>query len=98
MDIIDLLFDIGHGPRLIGGYRYHQADTSPCPGGFMYLDVMEVVPGDDVEDIMDDLTDDELLSIRKQLAYILNELAKIEVTMGGQHPSFLQYDRENDKL
>ncbi|EEA23725.1 hypothetical protein TMatcc_006801 [Talaromyces marneffei ATCC 18224] len=81
-DIIDLLFKIGHGPGRIDSCFYEQAEISPCPGGFIYLDAMEQVPGDDVEEIMDDLSDKELLSIRKQLAYILNELGKIKVTMG----------------
>lgn len=97
MDIINLLFKISHGPRRIDSCIYDQADTSPYPEGCMYLDVIEQVSGD-VEEIINDLTKTKLRSIRKQLAYILNELATINVTMGGQHPSFLQYDRKNDKL
>ncbi|GAM36768.1 hypothetical protein TCE0_018r06121 [Talaromyces pinophilus] len=40
----------------------------------------------------------QLYSVRKQLAYILNELAQEDVTIDEQHPGFLRYDRENDKL
>ncbi|KAF3407130.1 hypothetical protein DPV78_001769 [Talaromyces pinophilus] len=40
----------------------------------------------------------QLYSVRKQLAYILNELAQEDVTIDEKHPGFLRYDRENDKL
>lgn len=36
--------------------------------------LMAHVPGYDVEDIQDELSDEQLRSITKQLAYILNEM------------------------
>lgn len=59
---------------------------------------MESMPGDNFKDITNNFTDEELLSIQKELAYVLNELVKINVTLTSQHPRFLQYDRKNDKL
>lgn len=96
MDIIDLLFESGHGPRRIDAAfttkptLRHAQEASSISN--------EQVPSEDVEQIMDDLTDDQLYSIRRQPVYILNELAQEDVTIDEQHPGFLRYDREGYKL
>lgn len=78
--------------------RFNQGPASVSPAGYSWITVLEQRPGEDVGKIKDTLSDNQLFSIRKQLAYILTELAKEDVTMGDQHPGFLRYDRENDKL
>lgn len=98
IDILEQLADIGHGPEHIHTVRYRQPSTGTvCPGGYFVM-VMKQVPGENVERIKDELSNDQLYSIRRQLAYILNELAQEDVTIDEQHPRFLRYDRENDKL
>jgi hypothetical protein len=95
---LNQLADIGHGPEHIHTVRYKQGETGAYPGGYAFIMVMKQVPGEDIEKINNQLSNDQLYSIRKQLAYLLIELAQEDVTIDEQHPSFLRYDRENDKL
>lgn len=98
IDLIERLGNIGHGPKLLDHARYNQTENHPCPGGTIYVIAMERIPGENVEDIEEDLSKTQLLSIRKQLAYILEEMRKMHRVMDVEDSSFLQYDKKKDKL
>jgi serine/threonine protein kinase len=98
VDLANFLYEIGHGPKLLDYYGYLQRENDPYKGGAMYFIAMEYVPGEDVDEIRDELTQDELLSIRRQLAYILNKMAMINRGFANEDPACLRYDREADKL
>lgn len=68
---MDLLYDIGHGPKRICTIRFNQGPSSGYPGGYLWISVLEHPPGEDVGGIKNQLSGEQLYSIRKQLAYIL---------------------------
>lgn len=96
--MINLLHQIGHGPKHIRSSYCIQPAGLPYPGEKISFTIMERVPGEDVNDLIDQLSTEERGSIRTQLAKILQEMADKDRILLEQHPSFLRYDRKNDKL
>ncbi|OKL61738.1 hypothetical protein UA08_02817 [Talaromyces atroroseus] len=97
-DLVNFLHGIGHEPKLLDAYGYLQGENHPYESGAIYFIAMECVPGENVDEIRDELTKEELQSIRRQLAYILNEMAKINRCFANEDPACLRYDRRADKL
>jgi hypothetical protein len=68
--------DSGHTPRcltprrLIDGYA-EQDQSMPYPGGYIHALVMTKVPGQNVQEILLDLTEEERSTIREQLMGVL---------------------------
>lgn len=74
IDLINQLYQIGHGSKHIrSSYCIHPVRL-PYLGGKIWFKIMERVPGDDVNDI-EQLSTEERGCIRKQLAKILQEMA-----------------------
>lgn len=68
---IMLLHEAGFGPQHHEYIRLNQPEWMPFPGGYTDFIVMKIPPGENLDDIYDELTDSQLASIRKQLANIL---------------------------
>lgn len=98
MDLIELIHGIGHGPEYRYSCSYQQNKGMPYPKGRIYFIMTSRVPGENLEDICDELTHEQLRSVRKQLAKILNEMGKENKILNEERLSFFRYDRENDKL
>ena len=68
---LEELGDLEHTPRLLICDVVMQDDSMPRPGGYIRVLVMSEVPGQNVEDILFDLKEDERVIIETQLAKIL---------------------------
>lgn len=66
-----LLSDAGLGPQYLDHLSRNQPAWMPFPGGYADFLVMKVPPGQNLDEIQDELTDRQLASIRTQLAHIL---------------------------
>ena len=69
--LVEEVADIDGGPKYIDHAAQSQGPTFPFPGGNVYFIVMTRVPGVNLNDIYHDLTDEQLESIRLQLAHML---------------------------
>jgi hypothetical protein len=98
MELIRLLHSIGHGPKLLGASYSPQASALPHPGGNVYSILLERVPGDDLDEIKDDLSYAQLRSVRKQLTRILEAMRRRRRFLTHEDRSCFRYDRENNKL
>ncbi|KAE8332993.1 hypothetical protein BDV39DRAFT_199342 [Aspergillus sergii] len=92
------LGDAGYGPKYVAHWGQFQGLRWPFDGGAVFFLVMGTVPGEDVDEIRDELSDAQLASIRSQLARILEFMRKKGYKLEEQHPSFLRYDKAPDKL
>ncbi|RAK74669.1 uncharacterized protein BO72DRAFT_450546 [Aspergillus fijiensis CBS 313.89] len=97
-EAIQLLGDAGLGPKYADHLICYQPDWMPFPGGYGHFLVMTVPPGDNLDEISDELTNRQLDSIRTQLARILELLRKNSHKLVDQHPSYLNYDVRTNKL
>lgn len=72
LEIVETVHGIGHGPKLLDWYTKRQPEYMPYPEkGIMDVYVMDVVPGENLNDIFEDLEWQHLRIIRNQLTYIL---------------------------
>ncbi|KAK6837261.1 hypothetical protein RU639_001358 [Aspergillus parasiticus] len=92
------LSDVRYGPKYVAHWGQFQGTGWPCHGGAVFFLVMGTVPGEDVDEIRDELSDAQLDSIRSQLARILESMPNNGYKLYEQHPSFLRYDKVADKL
>ncbi|PYI32286.1 hypothetical protein BP00DRAFT_435446 [Aspergillus indologenus CBS 114.80] len=97
-DAIKLLGVAGLGPKYVDHLMCSQPKWMPFPGGYGHFLVMEVPPGENLDEIWDELSDCQLEGIRTQLARILELLRQNGHKLVDQHPSYLNYDVETDKL
>ncbi|OJJ95111.1 hypothetical protein ASPACDRAFT_1908436 [Aspergillus aculeatus ATCC 16872] len=97
-DVIKLLGDAGLGPRYADHFMCWQPSWMPFPGGYGHFLVMAVPPGENLDEINDELTDRQLDGILTQLARILELLRKNGHRLIDQHPSYLNYDVGTKKL
>lgn len=71
VQLTDFLGERGLGPKYYCHETQSQEDWMPFPNGYIDFLVMQIPPGENVEDIQDELTDQQLDSIRTQLAHTL---------------------------
>jgi hypothetical protein len=72
LETVKIVNGINHGPALLDWYTKRQSEDMPYPQkGIMDVYVMDLVPGENVDDIFDDLEWEHLRIIRAQLTYIL---------------------------
>ncbi|KNG79960.1 hypothetical protein ANOM_011651 [Aspergillus nomiae NRRL 13137] len=90
--------DAGYGPKYVAHWGQFQGSGWPFYGGAVFFLVMGTVPGEDVDEIRDELSDRQLDNIRSQLARILELMRTNGYKLYEQHPSFLRYDKVADKL
>lgn len=69
--MIQAVAAIGHGPAYITHISQTEGPTMPYPPGDTDFMTMKSVPGRNLDEIYDNLTDEQLESIRLQLARIL---------------------------
>ncbi|GKZ32311.1 hypothetical protein AbraIFM66950_001627 [Aspergillus brasiliensis] len=93
-----LLGERGLGPKYYKHETQLQEDWMPFPDGYIDLLVMQIPPGENVDDIQDELTDQQLGSIRTQLAHILEIMRKNGYKLVQQHPGYLNYDARTNNL
>ncbi|KAI9776853.1 MAG: hypothetical protein M1839_009301 [Geoglossum umbratile] len=61
----------GHTPRFLNAGTLRQDSFMPYPSGYMHAIVMSTVPGQNVREILLNLSEDERDSILEQLAGVL---------------------------
>ncbi|KAE8359947.1 hypothetical protein BDV27DRAFT_162131 [Aspergillus caelatus] len=66
----------GYGPKYVAHWGQVQGTGWPLDGGTVFFLFMSTVPGEDVDEIRDELSDRKLHSIRRQLARILEFMRK----------------------
>ncbi|RAK97939.1 uncharacterized protein BO80DRAFT_179776 [Aspergillus ibericus CBS 121593] len=93
-----LLGKAGLGPRYLAHETHYQPEWMPFPDGYVDFIVMQNPPGENVNEIQDELTDRQLASIRTQLAHILETMRKSDYKLVQQHPSYLNYDARTNRL
>ncbi|KAB8275388.1 hypothetical protein BDV30DRAFT_236755 [Aspergillus minisclerotigenes] len=98
VDAAERLGDAGYGPKYVAHWGQYQGLRWPFGGGAVFFLVMGTVPGEDVDEIRDELSDAQLASIRSQLTRILESMRNNGYILYEQHPSFLRYDKVADKL
>lgn len=69
--LVEDVDEIGHGPAYIDHVSQPAGPSFPNPDGYAHFIVMMRVPGENLNDIYEDLADVQLESIQLQLAYIL---------------------------
>ncbi|XHG03716.1 hypothetical protein AWENTII_007009 [Aspergillus wentii] len=74
-DGVENVYAIHHGPRYITYVTQPAGQEMPYPDGWADFLITSRVPGDDVAEISGELTFDQLESIRKQLANILEDIS-----------------------
>jgi hypothetical protein len=77
---------------------YDYVPGQPFPGRRVFCTLTERVPGEELDDIKDELSPEDLWTIRVQLAKIFNEMGMAKRVMNEEHSSFFRYDREHKKL
>ncbi|KAI9929432.1 hypothetical protein ASPWEDRAFT_172912 [Aspergillus wentii DTO 134E9] len=97
-DLVEIVHEIGHGPKYISHFSRKAGPKYPYPNGLVHFLIMSRVPGENVRDIFLGLSDEQLASIKRQLAYILEHMRQNGRTLYEQDPDFLRYDIPNDKL
>lgn len=95
VDLVDLLHTIGHGLKFIDLVEYEQGPEMPCPEGRLFCTFTKRVPGENFDEIRDQLSPEDLCAIRVQRTEILNEMGKAKRVMNEEHLSFFRYDREH---
>ncbi|KAI9766158.1 MAG: hypothetical protein M1840_006725 [Geoglossum simile] len=75
--LVDLV-DSGHTPRYLAFSKMLQDRSMPYPGGYIHVLVMSKVPGQNVQKVLFDLTEEERAVIRDQLAGVLEYLVDLE--------------------
>ncbi|PYI05176.1 hypothetical protein BO78DRAFT_346135 [Aspergillus sclerotiicarbonarius CBS 121057] len=98
VDATVLLAKAGLGPQYLTHETHYQPEWMPFPDGYVDLIVMKPPPGENVDEIQDELTDRQLASIRTQLAHILETMRNKSYKLIEQHPSYLNYDARTNKL
>ncbi|OJI88500.1 hypothetical protein ASPTUDRAFT_61120 [Aspergillus tubingensis CBS 134.48] len=98
VQITDLLGERGLGPKYYCHETQSQEDWMPFPNGYIDFLVMQIPPGENVEDIQDELTDQQLDSIRTQLAHTLEFMRTKGYVLVQQHAGYLNYEARTDKL
>ncbi|EHA25760.1 hypothetical protein ASPNIDRAFT_43826 [Aspergillus niger ATCC 1015] len=91
------------GERGLGPEYYHhetqfQEEWLPFPGGYIDFLGMQIPPGENVDDVQDELTDRQLESIRTQLAHILETMRQNGYKLVQQHAGYLNYEAQTNKL
>lgn len=72
MEAVKIVHSINHGPMLLDWYSSPQPDNMPYPEkGIMDVYVIDDVPGENLDEIFEDLDWSHLGTIRAQLTYIL---------------------------
>ncbi|KAI9772423.1 MAG: hypothetical protein M1840_000626 [Geoglossum simile] len=95
---LEELKDSGHTPHLLIGTVIMQDQSMPCPGGYIRVLIMSRIPGQNVDEILLDLKEDEPVSIETQLAEVLEYMRKRKWSFTDPKPSNLHWDRKNKKL
>lgn len=88
----------GKAPCLLVSEAQRQTPTQPYSEGYVYYLAMTRLPGEEIDDIKNELSVRELQSIKRQLAKILEEMRPHNMYLFAEDTSCLQYDRDNDKL
>ncbi|KAI9773159.1 MAG: hypothetical protein M1840_008280 [Geoglossum simile] len=70
--------DSGHTPHSLAFGTTLQDQSMPYPGGYIHVLVMSKVPGRNVQQILSNLTEEERVTIRNQLASTLEYLVDLE--------------------
>ena len=68
---VDAVHEIGHGPKLLDYASQPQGPQLPWQEGWVDFILMSRVPGENLMDVYQDLDDDQLRSVRFQIADIL---------------------------
>ncbi|KAI9925068.1 hypothetical protein MW887_006476 [Aspergillus wentii] len=76
VEAVEAVHTINHGPRYIDHATQPAGQTFPYPDGWADLLVMSRVPGNNVAEIADQLSFEQLESIRQKPAVILEHLRK----------------------
>lgn len=85
--LVEEVADIDGGPKYIDHAAQSQGPNFPFPGGYVYFTVMARVPGVNLDDIYQDLSDKQLESIRLQLAHIVDyHMIPITTALSGHGP------------
>ncbi|XHG08597.1 hypothetical protein AWENTII_011688 [Aspergillus wentii] len=95
---VETVQKIGHGPEYIDHFMQKARPSFPYPNGKVYFLILSRVPGENVAEIYKELSFEQLESIRRQIAYILEHMRQDDWALSEQDPNFLRYDREQDKL
>ncbi|CRG91466.1 hypothetical protein PISL3812_08515 [Talaromyces islandicus] len=99
LEIVETVHSINHGPALLDWYTKRQPEYMPYPKeGIMDVYVVSLVPGENLDEIFEDLGWEHLRVIRAQLTYILNTLRIEGRILSEQHPRFLNYDKKAKRL
>ncbi|QKX54852.1 uncharacterized protein TRUGW13939_01941 [Talaromyces rugulosus] len=99
LETVKIVNSINHGPALLDWYTKRQSEDMPYPQkGIMDVYIMDLVPGENVDDIFEDLEWEHLRIIRAQLTYILETLRIQGRILDEQHPRFLNYNKKAKKL
>ncbi|GFF95207.1 hypothetical protein IFM53868_07905 [Aspergillus udagawae] len=96
--LVEDVEEIGHGPAYLAHATQRAGEMFPYPDGTVNFIVMTRVPGDNVARIFRTLSKDQLESIRRQLAFILEHMQQRWFVLSVQSPHFLRYDKANNKL
>jgi hypothetical protein len=68
---LEELVDSGHTPRCLACDKMRQDQSMPYPGSYIHILVMSKVPGQNVQELLLDLTEKERAIIRVQLTDLL---------------------------
>ncbi|RAL03492.1 uncharacterized protein BO80DRAFT_488488 [Aspergillus ibericus CBS 121593] len=93
-----LLSKAGLGPKYLKHQTQDQPEWMPFPDGYVDFIVMKPPPGENLDEIHEELTDRQLASIRTQLAHILETMRQNSYKLIQEHPSYLNYDARTNKL
>jgi hypothetical protein len=96
--LVEDVEEIGHGPAYLAHVTQRAGEMFPYPDGIVNFIIMTRVPGENVARIFLTLSDQQLESIRRQLAFTLEHMRQRMFVLAHQSPHFLRYDRVNDKL
>ncbi|RHZ62615.1 hypothetical protein CDV55_104452 [Aspergillus turcosus] len=96
--LVEDVEEIGHGPAYLAHASQRAGEMFPYPDGAVNFIIMTRVPGENVARIFETLSYEQLESIRRQLAFILEHMRQRWFVLSTQSPHFLRYDRATDKL
>ncbi|RHZ65507.1 uncharacterized protein CDV56_107707 [Aspergillus thermomutatus] len=96
--LVEDVEEIGHGPAYLSHVTQRAGEMFPYPDGIVNFIIMSRVPGENVARIFLTLSNQQLESIRRQLAITLEHMRQRMFVLAHQSPHFLQYDRATDKL
>ncbi|KAF4218260.1 hypothetical protein CNMCM8980_005490 [Aspergillus fumigatiaffinis] len=96
--LVEDVAEIGNGPAYLAHVTQRAGDMFPYPDGTVNFIIMTRVSGENVARIFLTLSNEQLESIRKQLAFILEHMRQRMFVLAHQSPHFLRYDRLTDTL